>query len=213
MLSGPELFSKNHTPTSIVILLHGYGDDGEGFFGLAKELQRFLPETHFLSPNGIYPFENAPFGRQWCSLKDMSEPNLIKELNIAAPAVNEFIDYQLQRFKLADSKLVLVGFSQGAIVSLHIALRRAVSIGGVIGLSGMLVAPYLLKTELKSRPLVTLVHGAFDEVIPVSAMYRTAEALKAENISTETLVEPIGHSISQAGLNFITKMLRQYLGY
>ncbi len=213
MLSGPELSSKITNPTSVAILLHGYGDDGKGFLSLAQALQPFLPKTHFLLPNGIDPFENAPFGRQWCSLQDMSESTMIKGLYIAEPQINEFIDYQLQRFGLEDNKLALIGFSQGAIVAIHVALRRAIPIAGVIGLSGMLIAPQLLKSELKSRPPVALAHGIFDDVIPISAMYSTVRALKAENIAIETLIESTGHSISQEGLSFVVRTLKHYLSY
>jgi phospholipase/carboxylesterase len=62
MISGSEIKSKTQTLSSIVILLHGYGADGENLISLAAELSKAFPDTHFFSPNGILPFENAPFG-------------------------------------------------------------------------------------------------------------------------------------------------------
>jgi phospholipase/carboxylesterase len=212
MIFGPEIKSKTKTPSSIVVLLHGYGADGENLISLAAELSKSFPDTHFFSPNGISPFENAPFGYQWFGLNDRSEQSMLKGLQNAAPYINQFIDYQLQRFSLSDDKLALIGFSQGSMLSLHTALRRTKNIGAVIGFSGMLVAPQLLQAELKSKPPISLIHGALDDVIPLNAMQASLAALEYAHISVETLIEPmLGHSIGALGLVFARKALKRNL--
>lgn len=213
MISGPELKSRTNSPSSIVILLHGYGADGDNLIGLAEELSRSFPNTHFFSPNGILPFENAPFGYQWFGLNDRSEQSMLKGLNNAAPHINQFIDHQLQKFNLSDENLALVGFSQGTMLSLHTALRRPKKMGAVIGFSGMLVAPQLLQSELKSKPPVSLIHGALDDIIPLSAMKMSASSLEHAHIPVETLIEPmLDHSIGISGLEFARKALKRNLG-
>ena len=213
MISGPEIKSKTQTISSIVILLHGYGADGENLISLAAELSKAFPDTHFFSPNGILPFENAPFGYQWFGLNDRSEQSMLKGLNNAAPYINQFIDYQLQKFNLSDENLALIGFSQGAMLALHTALRRTKKIGAVISFAGMLVAPQLLQTELKSKPPVSLIHGALDDVIPLPAMQMALAALEYAHIPVETIIEPmLGHSIGTVGLEFARKALKRNLG-
>jgi phospholipase/carboxylesterase len=209
MLSGPELQPLTKKISSVAILLHGYGSDGNNLISLAEELRPSLPETHFIAPNGMFPFENASFGYQWFGLNDRSEPSLLKGLNYGMPKVNDFIDYQLQRFNLPIERLALIGFSQGAMLSLHTALRRPDKVAAVIAFSGMVIGPQFLSNEIKSYPPVTLIHGALDEVIPVSAAYNTELILKSLNVPVEMLIEPIlGHSIGQAGLNLAIKNLK-----
>ena len=213
MISGPEIKSKTQTLSSIVILLHGYGADGENLISLAAELSKAFPDTHFFSPNGILPFENAPFGYQWFGLNDRSEQSMLKGLNNAAPYINQFIDYQLQKFNLSDENLALIGFSQGAMLALHTALRRTKKIGAVISFAGMLVAPQLLQTELESKPPVSLIHGALDDVIPLPAMQMALAALEYAHIPVETIIEPmLGHSIGTVGLEFARKALKRNFG-
>jgi phospholipase/carboxylesterase len=213
MISGPEIKSKTQTLSSIVILLHGYGADGENLISLAAELSKAFPDTHFFSPNGILPFENAPFGYQWFGLNDRSEQSMLKGLNNAAPYINQFIDYQLQKFNLSDENLALIGFSQGAMLALHTALRRTKKTGAVISFAGMLVAPQLLQTELESKPPVSLIHGALDDVIPLPAMQMALAALEYAHIPVETIIEPmLGHSIGTVGLEFARKALKRNLG-
>ena len=70
LLSGPTLPAASGTTKSVVILLHGYGADGNDLIGLAPHLARALPDTAFYSPNAPFPCEMSPFGRQWFSLAE-----------------------------------------------------------------------------------------------------------------------------------------------
>ena len=72
-LEGPRQPPKNGEPAkALVILLHGYGADGNDLIGLAPILSNQLPHVEFISPNAPFPCERSPFGRQWFSLGDMS---------------------------------------------------------------------------------------------------------------------------------------------
>lgn len=212
MISGPEILPKTSKPASIVILLHGYGADGQGFISLAQALSQFMPNTYFIAPNAIFPFENASTGYQWFGLRDYSEASMFAGLNAATPHLNQFVDHQLQRFDLPASKLALVGFSQGAMLALHIALRRPAKIAGVVGISGMLVSPQSLIGELKSKPPISLIHGTEDDVIPIAALDGATIALKSTGLEVESLIEPgVGHFVGEKGFAFATKALKRYL--
>ena len=60
-------------PTSMVILLHGVGADGQDLLGLAPVLAEKLPHTVFVSPDGAQPFDMAPMGRQWFSIREFTQ--------------------------------------------------------------------------------------------------------------------------------------------
>src|SRR5581483_1830731 len=102
---------------------------------------------------------------------------------------------------LPPDKLALVGFSQGTMMALYVALRRAGTIAGVIGYSGILVGIETLPAEKKSSPPALLIHGTADEVVPYAGMASSAEALKKEGISVSTLTcHGTGHTIDERGL-------------
>ena len=77
----------------------------------------------------------------------------------AAPIVDAFLDEKMAEHGLDESKTALVGFSQGTMMALHVGLRRAKPLAGIVGFSGMLAGPDVLKDEIKSRPPVLLAHG------------------------------------------------------
>ncbi len=86
-------------------------------------------------------------------------------------------------------------------MALHVRLRRPRAAAGIIGFSGMLVAPERLPADIRSRPPVLLLHGTADEVVPFGALDQAAVALRAASVPVETHVAPrIGHGIDPAGL-------------
>ena len=66
-LSGPVFEPASKQPaSSVVLLLHGYGANGEDLIGLAPPLSQALPDTVFLSPNAPFRCEgNSNGGFQW----------------------------------------------------------------------------------------------------------------------------------------------------
>src|SRR5690606_27915879 len=82
--------------------------------------------------------------------------------------LNAFIDRVLAEEGLGPEALALVGFSQGTMMSLHVAPRRPVPVAAVVGFSGRLLEPERLERESVSKPPVLLVHGDGDEMVPVA---------------------------------------------
>ena len=196
-----------------VILLHGYGADGNDLIGLASYWARELPHVGFVSPHAPFPCEMSPQGRQWFSLGDRSPESMLTGTRMAAQVIDGFIDDELQRLNLTPNKLALVGFSQGTMMSLFVGPRRAEQIAGIVGYSGRLVAPELLAGEIKTKPPVTLVHGAADEMVPAVALEQAVTGLQAVGIEAASEMRSgLGHSIDEEGLRIGLSFLRQVLG-
>jgi phospholipase/carboxylesterase len=195
---GPAAGGK---PQSLVLLLHGLGADGNDLISLAPYWAQALPNTAFVSPHAPFPCDMAPYGRQWFSLQDRTQSMMLAGVKAAAPVLDAFIDAELKRHGLSDDKLALVGFSQGTMMSLYVAPRRARSIAGVVGYSGALIGADTLAQEVKSKPPVLLVHGEADDIVPFQAMAAAAAGLRAAGLAVETLARPdLPHSIDDAGL-------------
>src|SRR3954451_4770664 len=111
-------------PRKLVILLHGLGADGNDLIGLQQYWGRLLPEAEFVSPNAPFPCDMAPYGYQWFSVQDRTPATVLAGVRAAAPMLDAYIDEQLQQRGLAESDAALVGFSQGTMMSLFVALRR-----------------------------------------------------------------------------------------
>ncbi|MCI4661267.1 MAG: dienelactone hydrolase family protein [Neomegalonema sp.] len=216
-LTGPRLEAKSGTTKSLVVLLHGYGADGNDLFGLAEPLAGIMPDTSFVSPHAPQPCANNPMGYQWFPipwLDGSSEEARDAGFAASTALLNDFLDEEMARYGLVEMQVALVGFSQGTMMSLHIGLRRAMTLAGIVGFSGRLLVPETLESEIVTRPPVLLVHGDQDEMVPVSAMQETETALRAVDVPLHTHVsQGIGHGIAPDGLQLAAGFLHQMLGY
>ncbi|MCC7275164.1 MAG: alpha/beta fold hydrolase [Alphaproteobacteria bacterium] len=209
-LSGPTRDPAAGGPArEIVLLLHGLGADGDDLIGLAPYLAQALPHAAFAAPNAPFPCDMAPYGYQWFSLQDRSPAMMLAGVQAAAPLLDAYVDDLLARHGLGDDRLAFVGFSQGTMMSLHVAPRRGRAAAGVVGFSGALLAGERLAEEVRSRPPVLLVHGDADPVVPFQAMATAAAALDAVGVAVATERRPgVGHSIDEAGLRLATAFLQ-----
>lgn len=214
MLGGPSLVPKGGgAAKQLVILLHGIGADGNDLIGLAPFYQVILPDALFVAPNAPYPFDMAPFGYQWFSIQNMQSSTRLNGVRQAAPALEAFIDAELARLGLSEDRLVLIGFSQGAMMALHVGLRREKALAGIISHSGMLVGESRLASEIRSRPPVLLTHGAIDEVLPVQALPVAEGTLRAAGVPVQAHVMPgLGHGIDEATIRLDLRFLATVFG-
>jgi phospholipase/carboxylesterase len=201
-IDGPRVHPVGRPAKSLVVLLHGYGADGNDLIDLGRIWSRRLPDTAFVSPHAPEPCGEAPVGRQWFPLAGVDPARLRDGVIGAAPVLDAFLDAELARHKLSDDKLALVGFSQGTMMALHVAPRRARQIAGVVGYSGLIPGPEFLAAEMKQKPPVLLVHGDADPLIPSMALFAATRVLGDAGFQVEWHVEPgLAHGIDQKGLD------------
>jgi phospholipase/carboxylesterase len=98
-------------------------------------------------------------------------------------------------------------------MALHVGLRRNKSPAGILGYSGMLIAPDKLKNETKPKPPVLLVHGDRDDVVPLPAMFDAADALCEAGLSAQWHISyGLPHSIGPDGLELGGQFIKMALG-
>ena len=201
-LSGPsQPPAAGGKPRHLVVLLHGYGSDGNDLIGLAPHWARLLPDSEFLSPHAPFPCEMGGFGHQWFSFNDRSPEAILAGTKAAASILDAFLDEALAARGLSEGDLALVGFSQGTMMALYVALRRATAAAAVVGYSGSLIGGDDLASEIRSRPPVLLGHGDADPVVPHSELARAAAALGKAGVPVTTETRPgLPHSIDERGL-------------
>jgi phospholipase/carboxylesterase len=212
-LTGPERPALSGQADSAVVLLHGYGADGADLIGLADPLAPHLPNTRFLAPNAPERCINNPMGFQWFPipwLDGTPEPQARASAAAAFRLLDAWLD-DLTR-TTPPARTILLGFSQGAMMALHVGLRRRAPLAGIVGFSGRLLAPETLPAEIASRPPVLLVHGDQDPMVPFASLAEAADALAAAGLEVTTHVSPgMGHGIAPDGLGLALDFIRQRL--
>ncbi len=203
-MSNLELKSVDATK-KLVIFLHGLGSDGQDMIRLAEYFQPHMPDTHFFAPNGIEPYDQANFGYQWFSLRDRSDDNIKTGLSNAIPTIRALIISKLDSLNLALKDLVLVGFSQGAMVAMHLSLVLPQPLNSVVAFSGRVFLPEKI---INFRTPVSIIHGEQDQVVPFICMQEAKDLLSKHKVSLETHAIPhLAHTIDMRGINLATKFI------
>ena len=200
-IDGPRQPATSEVTKQLVIFVHGYGADGQDLIGLAPYFARHLPDAAFVAPNGPQRCDMSPMGFQWFAISQFDASSRLNGVLEAAPILNQFIDQELENHGLKDENLLLVGFSQGTMMSLHVGLRRERQLAGLLGYSGLLAGPELIGDEIKSKPPILLIHGDQDEMLPVQHLHDAVDALGGAGLNLEWHVsQGAGHTIAQDGL-------------
>ena len=201
---------------SVVVFLHGYGANGADLLGLADPLSEHLPDPLFVAPDAPEACAGSPMGFQWFPIPwidSSSEEEAERGLLAAADDLNAFLDALMVDEDVLPEQVVLFGFSQGTMMSLHVVPRREDAIAGVVGFSGRMVWPELLTDQVLSRPPILLVHGDADDVVPVQSMPEAVEALQNANFKEvfAHIMKGTGHGIAPDGLSVALAFMRDKL--
>lgn len=194
----------------LVFLFHGYGSNGKDLISLAPELSDECKNILFISPNGRQLMEGA-FGDfyQWFSLQDRSYDVIKQETEEAAIEVDQFIKDTSEKYGVPLSNIFLLGFSQGAVMSLHLAYRLDTKIMGVISLCGRLNMSELFADEITYRPPALLIHGQEDQIIFPEESELAAKTLRANDVEVSIHLRPkLGHGIDSETVKIANKFLR-----
>lgn len=207
--------ARSGRPNSLVIFLHGYGADSTDLLSLAEPLGKLMPNTCFVAPDAPEMVNGGVYGYQWFSIprfdgssEDQSRAGLARSTQDLTQFLTERAAYE----KLPLSACAFVGFSQGAMMAMHVAPRLPEPMGAVVAISGRLVEPERLAAETVSRPPVMLIHGDQDEVVPFGNMAFAGDELTKAGFNTYAhVMQGMGHGISQDGLETALAFLQNFL--
>jgi phospholipase/carboxylesterase len=155
-------------------------------------------------------------GYQWFPIPwidGSSEEESERGMTQAFDDLNAYIDATMEEEGLSEAETILVGFSQGTMMALHIAPRRADQFAGVVAFSGRLLRPELLQDEALSKPPVVLIHGDQDDVVPPISMPEAGDALQEAGFPVYGhVMKGTGHGIAPDGLGVALSFIGQQLG-
>ena len=209
-LTGPMLApASGGEPKQLVVILHGYGADGEDLIALGQVWQEALPDALFIAPNAPEVCAINAFGYQWFAL-DLERP-ISRDIGVPAarPVLEAFLRDLWAGTGLTPAETVIAGFSQGAMMALHVGLGLDPPPAGIIAFSGALIPPQ----RYAGKPPVLICHGDLDPVVDPDLSREAHAAIAAQGLKSELVISPgVGHSISPDGLAAATAFLVRVLG-
>ena len=204
-LTYKEFTQNENNIKKLIIFLHGYGSNGENLLALAPEISKIIPEAKFFAPNATYNCDMAmPDSYQWFTLAQNDPIKMSVEIAESNNILDNFIKEQLTKYNLTKKDLILIGFSQGAMMSMYNSLRSKEEPAAILALSGRLILP----NEINSKPRICLVHGTDDDVVDYHFLGEAEEGLKKLGINYEThSLDDLGHSIDYR----VVKIIQNYI--
>ncbi len=201
---------------SVVIFLHGYSADGADLLGLADPLAPHMPDTVFIAPDAPEKSMGNPMGFQWFPIPwidGSSEEDAARGVALAAGDIDAFIDQILEQEDITPSQLILFGFSQGTMMALYVAPRRALPVAGIVAFSGRILEPESFADQVISKPPVLLVHGDQDDMVPPGHFHEAGQVLEAAGFETYGhIMQGTGHGIAPDGLSVAFSFMAERLG-
>ena len=204
------------TPASAsVIWLHGLGADGHDFVPIVPELK--LPAdlaVRFVFPHARMRPVTLNMGmrmRAWYDIKTLTAEGRADEEGIreSVALLEQFIAAE-RAAGIASERILIAGFSQGAAVALHGALRHAEPLGGILALSCYLPLQALLAGELVDANRATpifMCHGQYDPVLPLALGVMACNWLRSSGYRVEWKEYPMQHQVSLPEIQDISRWL------
>jgi len=212
-LSGPMLAPKSGVPArQIMVLLHGYGADGQDLLGLGWEWRELFADMLFVAPNAPAPCAQNPAGFEWFPLNVDRIAERIEGVATARPVIVNFLEDLWAQTGLGAAQTILCGFSQGAMMALHVGTSLEQELRGVLAFSGALTPAEGMEAGRFAKPPIALIHGELDQVVD-SELSREANALLlSRGFESRLHISPgTGHGIAPDGLEFATAFLLEVL--
>ncbi|RYE09215.1 MAG: phospholipase [Hyphomicrobiales bacterium] len=213
-LSGPMLPPKNGgAPKQLMVLLHGYGADGNDLISLGVQWRELWPEMLFVSPNAPDVCDMSSSGYQWFPLATDRIAGRIEGAARARPVIVNFLIDLWAQSGVLPQHTVLVGFSQGAMMALHVGTSLDQQLAGIVAFSGAFVPAEGFEAGKFAKPPVALIHGDQDGVVDPQLSQDAAELLGGNEFDVSLHIsEGVGHGIAPDGLDFATAFLVAQLG-
>jgi phospholipase/carboxylesterase len=196
----------------LIIFLHGYGGDENDLMSFTS----VLPASYnYLSARA--PRETGQGGYQWFAQRQDSAryDGVTADLKSSRLLLEQFIEQATRKYHTQASKVYLVGFSQGAMMSYELALRDPQLVAGFAALSGHMLP--VLQAELKPDPArqklaVFIGHGSLDTLIPLKGASDAQAYLQAQGITPQFHAYfGLPHGVNEAEVRDLKAWLAQVI--
>ncbi|WP_242198486.1 MULTISPECIES: alpha/beta fold hydrolase [unclassified Pseudomonas] len=196
----------------LVIFLHGFGSNEEDLFGIKDA----LPSTWtYLSARAPMPVD--PQGYRWFTKTpgDGDYNGETADLQRSAALIEDFVGKATAKYHTQSDRVFLVGFSQGAIMSYEVGLRKPALVRGIAALSGSVLP--VLKAELKpseslGKLAIFIGHGTLDQALPYASATRANEVLVGLGLTPEFHGYPgMPHTVSETEVQDLKAWLEKSL--
>ena len=198
----------NDSIKNAVILLHGYGGDGNDISLITLNWKRFLPNTIFLCPNGHQPCKINPIGYEWFDLSKEDSDYILKESIKAEDIIINYIEEVKSKYNLDNKNICISGFSQGCMIAINIGLTCDKGFNCIVGFSGKIINQKNLSSRIKTKTKMLLLHGDSDMVVPSNHLLEAQDYLLRHKVDVEiNMIKNCEHHIpvqaSSIALNYI----------
>ncbi|SFG45110.1 phospholipase/carboxylesterase [Novosphingobium sp. CF614] len=186
----------------LIVALHGVGSSGRD---MGAALAPLAPVADVIALDGCEAFDGGGAGRQWFSLSGVTQADRPRRVANALPRMIQRLDQLAQDHGVAREDLVLLGFSQGAIMTLAM-VAQGLHAGRVIAIAGRLAAPVIAAGARAASLLV--IGDSADPVMPFGLSQDAAERLRAAGHHVDLrLTDGIGHGVGSQTLSSIASWL------
>tara|TARA_B100001250_G_C19564576_1_gene684914 strand:- start:102 stop:776 length:675 start_codon:yes stop_codon:yes gene_type:complete len=215
-------FSNHINPNKLIILLHGYGDNANNFINIGKVIDTNEWAAHYIALNAPNHIDNHPIGFEWFNLY----PNGIyiseagsKEIKIIKAQIEESVlkiettlKFYIDKFKLLLSDCIIIGFSQGGMMTFEIGNYLKDRLAGLAILSGRIMNEVPITNLNLLKTPIFISHGDKDEVLSFNNFNNSIEYLKSNKFNFEShVLEGDTHIISTKTINLLQKFIKKNL--
>lgn len=181
------------TAQQLILLFHGVGSNAQDLVPVGQQFAAKFPAALVLSLEGLQPSDFGQ-GRQWFSVAGVTEENRPGRVAAVMPAFRSLIQQLQKGSGVSAENTTLIGFSQGAIMSLESTQTQPALAAHVIAIAGRFAAP---PTHAVNGLSVHLIHGDADQVMSVESSRSAAKQLQALGAQVTLDIEPgMGHGIN-----------------
>ena len=215
-------FSNHLNPKKLIFLLHGYGDNANNFINIGKAIDTNQWSAHYIALNAPNHIINYPIGYEWFNLypngiyisdAGTKEIKIIKEqVNASLLKIEKTLKFYIDKFKLLLSDCIVIGFSQGGIMTFEIGNYLKDRLGGLAILSGRIMheAPITNLNLLKTPIFIS--HGDKDDILSFNNFNNSIKYLKSNKCNFEShVLEGDTHIISAKTINLLQKFIKKNL--
>ena len=221
ILTGPALLTYDN-PKKIIFMLHGFGDSAENFIHIANFLDQPELEANYFALNAPSIISEYSLGRQWFDLypngiyianAGIDEIKIIQsDILTTSKLLENTVNQIMSSYKLTYKDCLMLGFSQGAMMTFEFGNYFKNSLGGLAIMSGRIISEDDITNQSLLKTPIFISHGDKDEVLPINMFENSCNFLKKNKLIYESYkLYGDTHTISPKAIKLLQKFIKKNL--